>query len=407
MIKFLHTADLHLGKVFHEYPLIEDQAAMLEQLGEILRDESYAALLIAGDVYDRSNPSPEAVTLFGTFLERLHAARPDLAVLILPGNHDSAPRLGFGRELLARLGIHIAAEPDQTFEPVVLKQGGENFAFFLLSFLYPGCLTEDGEPVRSQGRLAELAAARLESARVQALEAGASIAVLGAHLFTQGGKESESERVFLGNAEQVDGALFQGFDYVALGHLHRFQKVSTNSWYSGSPLAYSFEEAADPGGPDLPCPPNQEKVFLSVELEAGADPVVTPIPVKPLHRVRRLRCSFKFFFQDSVQDPEIREAAGDFLEISLSDEDLVENPLGLLRPRFPRLLSIKQGKAVERLAADTDVPGEAALSGARRSPEEDFADFLAVLYGEADPEKLFLFRELLAELPGETQEDDR
>jgi exonuclease SbcD len=239
------------------------------------------------------------------------------------------------------------------------------------------------------------------------MEAGASLSVLGAHLFTQGGKESESERIFLGTAEQVDGTLFQGFDYVALGHLHRFQKALSKGWYSGSPLAYSFEEVVDPVGPDLSGPQDQEKVFLSIELEAGAGPVVTPIPVKPLHRVRRLQGSFRFFFQDSVLDPEIREAEEDFLEISLSDDDLVENPLGLLRPRFPRLLSIKQGKAVERLAADTDTPREADLSGERRSPEEDFAEFLTVLYGEADPEKLSLFRELLAELPGETQEDNR
>ncbi|AEF83856.1 DNA repair exonuclease, SbcD [Treponema primitia ZAS-2] len=421
MIKFLHTADLHLGKVFHEYSLIEDQAAMLEQLGGILKDESYAALLIAGDVYDRSNPSPEAVTLFSAFLERLHASRPDLAILILPGNHDSAPRLGFGRELLAGLGIHIAPEPDQPFQPVVLKQGGETCAFFLLPFLYPGCLSEDGEPVRSQGRLAEIAAARLESTRVRAMEAGASLSVLGAHLFTRGGKESESERIFLGTAEQVDGTLFQGFDYIALGHLHRFQKALSKGWYSGSPLAYSFDEAAEssaetksrgstPGtvGPADAVGPDQEKVFLSIELSAGSDPMVTPIPVKLLHRVRRLQGSFKFFFQESAQDPEIRDAEGDFLEISLSDEDLVENPLGLLRPRFPRLLSIKQGEAVERLAAaDADIPREADLSGKRRSPDEDFAEFLTVLYGEADPEKLSLFRELLAELPGETQEDDR
>ena len=96
MVKFLHTADLHLGKVLHDHSLAEDQAYMLEQLETLLLDDSYRALLIAGDIYDRSIPSPEAVALFGGFLERLCAARPDLAVLVLPGNHDSAPRRGFG-----------------------------------------------------------------------------------------------------------------------------------------------------------------------------------------------------------------------------------------------------------------------------------------------------------------------
>jgi exonuclease SbcD len=410
MIKFLHTADLHLGKVFHEHSLIEDQAVMLAQLGEILSDTSYGALLIAGDVYDRSIPSPEAVSLFGSFLGKLRSARPDLAVLMLPGNHDSSSRLGFGRELFAELGIHIAADPAQAVDPVLVVQNGETWAFFLLPFLYPGCLGEEagladspaGEPVRSQGRLAEIAAARLESARIRAVkETGVSGAVLGAHLFTQGGRDSESERIFLGTAEQVDAGLFQGFDYTALGHLHRFQKAGPRAWYSGSPLAYSFDEA------------DQEKVFLSVELD-GAEPGgearrqeegtglrMTSLPVKPLRRLHRLRGSFNFFFRDSVPDPAIRDLEKDYLEISLADRGLIENPLALLRPRFPWLLAIKQGEAFALLNADhADTLPETNFSGKKRNPQDDFADFLTGIYGAADPEKVGLFRDLLADLEG-------
>ncbi|MDR2185542.1 MAG: exonuclease subunit SbcD [Treponema sp.] len=410
MVKFLHTADLHLGKVFHDHSLLEDQAFMLDQLGGILSDKSYSALLIAGDIYDRSIPSPEAVALFGAFLEKMCSIRPDLVILILPGNHDSAPRLGFGRELFAKLDIHIAAEPERAFEPVLVKNPGETCAFFLLPFLYPGCLCggnglagsgeapdpagpgspAPGDPVRSQSRLAEIAAARLETARAKAVKAGAVLTVLGAHLFTLGGRESESERIFLGTAEQVDANLFSGFDYTALGHLHRFQKIGSNAWYSGSPLAYSFGEA------------DQEKVFLSVELDpvGAALPRVIPIPVRPLWKLRRLWGSFNFFFGDSAEDPVIIEAEKDYLEISLDDTTLVENPLALLRPRFPRLLSIRQETAFARLAAgNSGVTGEALPhGGSKRSPSEDFADFLSGIYGEADPEKLALFGELLSEL---------
>jgi exonuclease SbcD len=373
---------------------------MLDQLGGILSDKSYSALLIAGDIYDRSIPSPEAAALFGGFLEKLCSLRPGLAVLILPGNHDSAARLGFGRELFARLDIHIAAEPERAFEPVLVKNAGGTCAFFLLPFLYPGCLREEtgglspGDPVRSQSRLAEIAAARLEAARVKAAEAGASPAVLGAHLFTLGGRESESERIFLGTAEQVDADLFAGFDYAALGHLHRFQQAGSNAWYSGSPLAYSFGEA------------EQEKVFLSVELDpaGAAPPQVTPIPVRPLRRLRRFRGSFNFFFRDSLNDPAMCEAEKDYLEFSLDDTSLVENPLPLLRPRFPRLLSIRQDDAFARLTAGgSGISDEAGLPrmGAKRSPAEDFADFLSGIYGVAEAEKLALFGELLSELEGE------
>lgn len=381
---------------------------MLDQLRGILSDKSYSALLIAGDIYDRSIPSPEAVALFGAFLEKTCSIRPDLVILILPGNHDSAPRLGFGRELFAKLDIHIAAEPEGAFEPVLVKNPGETCAFFLLPFLYPGCLCEEigfagsggepdpGDPIRSQSRLAEIAAARLETARVKAVEAGAVLTVLGAHLFTLGGRESESERIFLGTAEQVDANLFAGFDYTALGHLHRFQKIGSNAWYSGSPLAYSFGEA------------DQEKVFLSVELDPAeaALPKVIPIPVRPLRKLHRFRGSFNFFFRDSAEDSAIVEAEKDYLEISLDDTTLVENPLALLRPRFPRLLSIRQENAFARLAAgNSGITTEAYLprGGLKRSPAEDFADFLSGIYGEADSEKLALFGELLSELEGGTE----
>jgi exonuclease SbcD len=419
MVKFLHTADLHLGKVFHEYSLVEDQKYLLDQLTDLLTDSSYSALLVAGDIYDRSIPSPEAVSLFGSFLGKLRAARPSLAVLLLPGNHDSPSRLGFGRELFAELGIHIAGDPQLSAEPVMVTQDGEGCAFFLLPFLNPGSFAlssqdPSGEPLRSQRRLAEEAALRLEAGRRKVLDSGPVRTVLAAHLFTLGGMESASERIFLGAAEQVDAGLFSGFDYLALGHLHRCQQVGANGWYSGSPLAYSFDEAG------------QEKVFLSVELERDSGPRINPIPVRPLRPLRRLRGPFSLFFSGaaaaspagpaaekvSPEDPPagqafpgvpsaeaLREAAGEYLEIALTDPRLVENPLALLRSRFHWLLSIKQDEAFAALSRREAPPegGPGEKGGERRSPVDDFGDFLIELYGGADAEKLALFQELLRE----------
>ncbi|MDR1411083.1 MAG: exonuclease subunit SbcD [Spirochaetaceae bacterium] len=444
--RFLHTADLHLGRVFHEHPLLEDQAFMLDQLAGVLAGDSYRALVIAGDVYDRSIPSPDAVSLFGGFLGKLKARRPDLEILILPGNHDSASRLGFGKELFAELGIHFVTDPEDADKPVIVRdRDGNTCAFFLLPFLHPGSLScrdgslirpdgslirPNGGPIRrdgdlgyheggpraentgadegsgeapadrvflrSQARLAEEAATRLEKARQEALENGAGYTVLAAHLFASGGAESDSERVFLGSAERVDAGLFASFDYAALGHLHRFQKAGGNCWYSGSPLAYSFDEAE-----------KSEKCFLSVEL--GDSVTVTPVPVKPLRGLRRLRGDFSRFFRDS-SDPVLKEAENDYLEIILGDSSLVENPLPLLRRRFPWILSVKQEEALAVLRGNFPALSRTAEYGQeRRGPVEDFEDFLSDIYGDPEEagledlarenrEKIGLFRELLAEI---------
>jgi exonuclease SbcD len=425
MVKFLHIADLHLGKIFHDCSLIEDQRYVLSQLEEILSGGSYGAFLIAGDVYDRSIPPPEAVALFSSFLGSVKRRCPSLRILILPGNHDSPSRLGFGRELFKELDVYLVTEPEQSTEPVRFDRNGERCAFFLLPFLNPGSLKPGAEPgvsegfagkepengakqsaggrpgshlnlfaetpgsegslIRSQVQLAREAAARLEAAR---RGAGADYTVLAAHLFALGGLKSESERNFLGGAEQVDSRLFAGFDYVALGHLHRFQKAGANAWYSGSPLAYSFDEA------------DQEKVFLSVELsgETGGSTgkiEVKPIPVNPLRRLRRLEGPFDFFYRDTGRDKILAEAEEDYLEVSLTDKILVENPLALLRRRFPYIMSIKQREAFAALSV---MEPAIRSQGERRDAPEDFADFLTDIYGQADPDKLELFRKLLQEL---------
>ncbi|MDR1909167.1 MAG: exonuclease SbcCD subunit D [Spirochaetaceae bacterium] len=402
-MKFLHTADLHLGKVFHEHSLLEDQRHMLRQLAEILSEPSWEALLIAGDVYDRSIPSPEAVSLFSGFLGQLKFQRPDLEILILPGNHDSAVRLGFGKELFSALGIHFVTDPNDAVKPVTV--GGGQCSFFLLPFLHPGSLSArltagepagaasgaasgpEGEtPLRSQAKLAAEAAARLEAARLEALAAGSRWAVLGAHLFAGGGQSSESERIFLGSAEQVDLSPFAGFDYTGLGHLHRRQQAGERAWYSGSPLAYSFGEGA------------QEKSFLQVELSAGREAAVTPLPVRPLRKLVSLTGSFSYFYRESVGDPAVGEAEEAYLEVTLTGTDLTANPLPLLRQRFPWILSVRQNEAFAALRREA--PPGTVISGERRTLADDFRDFLAGIYGEGftDDEKTGLFRELLEEV---------
>ncbi len=391
-MKFLHTADLHLGKVLHERSLIEDQRHILDALIGILADTSFDALVIAGDVYDRSIPPPDAVRLFSPFLGQLKKARPDLEILLISGNHDSASRLGFGKELFAELGVRFVTEPEDAFTPIIIEKRGEKAAFFLLPFLNAGALKSemthaegrDAVPLRSQSLMADEAAARLRIARQAAQENGADFAVLAAHLFTLGGAASASERTFLGGAELVNIHLFDGFDYIALGHLHKFQKAAQNAYYSGSPLAYSFSEAGS------------EKVFLSVMLEKGAAASIEKIPVIPLRNTTRLSGSFESFLSNDLP-PDAEAARSDYLEITLNDTVPVENALPILNKRFPYLLSIDQSRAIqERLNLFKKNEDTEPKSGGG-DIVDDFSLFLQEIYGEADSDELELFREILAE----------
>lgn len=390
-MKLLHCADLHLGRSFHERSLADDQAAVLRDLAGLAASGGYAALVIAGDVYDRALPSPDAVNLLGDFLADLRARCPSLAVLMIPGNHDSADRLGYASPLFARLGIHIVADAEAAFEPVLVEADGEACAFFLLPFLAPGSLrAEDGTCPRSQRDLAALAARRLDEA-LPAARGRAAAAVLVAHLFAVGGAPSESERVFLGTAEQVDAGLFDGFDYVALGHLHACQRVGKKAWYPGSPLAYAFDEVAmskDAGASlDAGAAPGAGKCFLSVGVGRDAAPDGSPsverIPVRPPRAVARLRGPFASFLEPGAHGG-LKEA---YLEISLSDSGLVENALALLRGRFPHLLSVRQDEALSALAAASPAgSGADRRRGPRSGAADDFGAFLSELYGPSGPD---------------------
>jgi exonuclease SbcD len=395
VFKFLHTADLHLGKLFHDQNLEEDQKFMLRGLAGILSDPSYKALVIAGDVYDRSIPSPGAMDLFGSFLGDVKACNPGLIVMVIPGNHDSPLRLGYGRELFSPMGVKINSNPDNCCDPVIIEEGEDACAFFLLPFLNPGSFKdEDGEPVHSQEKLAVLAARKLEDARLECKRKGIIHSVLLAHLFAAGGKESDSERIFLGSAEQVNMGIFSGFEYAALGHLHRHQRAGKNGWYSGSPLAYSFAEAG------------AGKVFLSVELGEG-EPRVTPVPITPLRKVSRIEGAFDWLRGDALRDPEIQKIKNDYLEISLTDKEIKVNAMAFLKSNYPCLLNIDQKIAFDSIKRRNSEVAESVLPNGehefrqdspRKDTAGDFAAFLEELYGGIDEQKLSLFKELLAEM---------
>lgn len=387
-MKFLHTGDLHLGKTFYERSLIQDQQQVLEQLTQELTSDSanpYQALVIAGDVYDRAVPPPEAVELFGSFLTSLRQKMPHLHVIVISGNHDSASRLAFAAQLLKHQNIHIATSSQDMTNPVIIDQ----VAVYPLAFMNPNFL---GDGQTHQQQMAQTAITQIldyhQTHHPQLTK------VLAAHLFTQGGTKSDSERVFVGTAELVEGSLLSQFDYVALGHLHRCQNPGKGPvWYSGSPLAYSFSEA------------DSEKSFLRVELDSqnqGKPTLqVTAIPVTPLHPVHRLVGSFEEFYRN--QDGRYNQYKDCYLEISSTDTSLKENPMDLLRSRFPLLLSYRQDRAVANSSSVNIEERRQLIQQAGESnlpTAEIFEAFMKDIYQQLPPnfsEELELFKQILEE----------
>ncbi len=370
-MKILHTSDWHLGKIIYERSLIEDQKAVLSQIIDNAASGGYGAMVIAGDIYDRSIPSPEAVELFSCFLDDLRSAT-DIPLLIIPGNHDNAVRLSFGAEIMKLGRVYIRTRYEDIVKPVVI----ENNHFYLFPFFGSGAFSahsEDEEtPALSQDDILREAVKR-----VQAACDPSAVNICAAHLFTQGGETTDSERVFVGGSGMVNSDAFSPFDYTALGHLHRPQRSGDRVHYSGSILQYSFSEESD------------EKCFLSVEVKKGAAEVER-IPLKPVRKMKRLRAAF----HDLLNSPEFAEFTDCYVEAELTDGGLVMNPIELLRNRFPGILSVRQ-QAVQaakkesiRINTGSDI----------RTIEEDFGSFHEYLYGKKpSQERVELFRSLKKE----------
>jgi exonuclease SbcD len=388
-IRFIHSADWHLGKSLHEHALLEDQRKVLWDLIRLIEEENPDFLVVAGDVFDRSVPSAEALALLGDFLSALRKISP-IPLVFLGGNHDSPSRLSYGAELFAHQAIFFRSLPRGFTQPVELDIEGQGVQIWCLPFLRKYDLgpedwalgEEDAQPslfddpghARGQGgdpaeeQVMEQAE---DSPYYHALEKIRRLAnpdarqILVAHLFTLGGQASDSERPLVGGLGEVPVQWLKGFEYVALGHLHRPQEPQPGVVYSGSPLAYSFSEAAD------------QKVWQIVQLgdHPGAAPKIQARKIQPLRPVRRVSAPLKELL-DSEDYAPLVEA---YLEITLEQESIRPGIMTLLRGRFPFLLSLRQ-RQEEELGEDLR-PG----SWEARDFLGDFRAFWNFHYGE-DPQ---------------------
>ena len=385
-MKFLQTGDWHLGKTFFEQPLIDDQQHFLAQITEELQractaGSPYDALIVPGDVYDRAVPPPEAVSLLSTFLTGTNHAFPRLHIFLLAGNHDSAERLSFAKDILSAQRIHICTDCSTFTEPVFVADA----EVYQLPFLTPGCIRAGNSgsadlfqaPLRGQQELLDAAVEQIVRARGKRAGAAAAPdagvldsdtpAVLCAHLFAAGSRRSESERIPVGTAEQVAADSFKGFAYTALGHLHSCQQAGNHVWYSGAPLCYSFAES------------QEDKYMLSVSVSAGAEPDVQKIPVHPLHRCTILKAPFSELLSGSAFD----HARDDYVQAVCTDRAPVENPIARLRQRFPRILSFTyaQDGAAGGSSTTLSERRELLAEHSGHSAEDIFRAFHKDIYG--------------------------
>ena len=320
-MRFIHTADWHLGKLFGQRHMTEDQAYVLEELLALCRDVRPDALVIAGDVYDRAIPPPEAVELFNNILTRL--AEQGVKVLFIAGNHDSAVRLHFGAQLLRASGIYPAGTVRADEAPVVLSDEFGPVYFSLIPY---------GDPphVRAAFSVEEALsfdtalAVQIAAARAQIPPSARSVAV--AHAFVIGGQVSESEHALsVGGSDQVSAENFSAYSYAALGHLHAPQRAGVeNVRYSGSLLKYSFDEARQKKGAEF--------------VELGAEGMASHMfyPLTPRHDVRIVSGLMDELMREDF-DPLSHD---DYICVELLDTDAVLAAHEKLRRIYPNLFTI-------------------------------------------------------------------
>lgn len=348
-MKLIHLSDLHLGKRVNDFPMLEDQAYILDRVLEIAGEERPDAVLIAGDVYDKTVPSAEAVALLDDFLVKL--ADRSLPVLLISGNHDSPERLAFANRLMEGRGVYIAPVYHGEVSPVTLEDDRGPVDFWLLPFLKPAHIRrffpEEGVESFTDAMACAIRHMPLDPARRN---------VLVTHQFVTGAARCESEEVSVGGADNVDASVFAPFDYVALGHLHGPQNVGGERIrYCGTPLKYSFSEAG------------HQKSVTIVELGEKGSLEVRAVPLLPQRDMVELRGSFA-----QLKSPEFygQVDRDSYVRVILTDENDIYDAMGQLRPVYPNLMALDYDNLRTRSGAV--VLEEADV---KRDPLELFADF--------------------------------
>lgn len=319
-MKLIHLSDLHIGRRIKEYSMIEDQAYILKVILGIIDTEKPDGVIIAGDVYDKSVPSAEAVVLLDDFLYRI--AERKIPAFIISGNHDSAERLSFGNRLMSQGGIHISPVYEGEVAPVTLTDKHGSVNIYMLPFVKPVDVRRyyPEEEITSYTDAIRVAVNGMkvdENARN----------LLVTHQFVTGAATCDSEDISVGGTDNVDVSVFDVFDYVALGHIHGPQKIGRETVrYCGTPLKYSFSEVA------------HNKSVTVVEMEEKGNIEIRTVPLVPLRDFREIKGKYEdIVLRKNYEGTNLE----DYIKIVLTDEEEVYDVMGKLRVIYPNIMSVE------------------------------------------------------------------
>ena len=328
-MKFIHLSDLHLGKRVYDFNLTEDQKYILKEILKVIDTENPDAVLIAGDIYDKSIPSTEAVELLDEFLYQLSGR--DLQVFLISGNHDSPERLAFASRLISRTGIHLSPVYNGAVEPIVLTDEFGPVNVYLLPFVKPVHVRRffPDENIESYNDALRTAVEALDIDRSERN-------ILVTHQFVTGAIRSDSEEISVGGTDNVDAAVFDGFDYVALGHIHGPQNIgSERIRYCGTPLKYSFSEA------------KHQKSVTVIDIADKESISVRTVPLHPLRDMREIEGTYEeLTYRPNYEGTD----TDDYIHITLTDEEDIPDAIGKLRLIYPNLMSLDYNNSRTRSA---------------------------------------------------------
>lgn len=326
-MKLFHLSDLHIGKRVNEFSMLEDQKYILGQILKAAKEHQPEGIILAGDIYDKPVPAAEAVQVFDDFLTSLNEM--GLPVFMISGNHDSPERVSYGGRLMKKSSIYVAPVYEGKTEKVEFTDEYGKVCIHLLPFIKPAVVRhafEGGEFEKEAEAVCDHQSA--VKMAVSHMDIDTDVRnVLIAHQFVTGAMRCESEEVSVGGLDNIDASVFDAFDYVALGHIHSPQAVGRDQVrYCGTPLKYSFSEAG------------QEKSITVVELKEKGNVNISAIFLRPLRDMRKIRGSYMEVTAKSFYE---NENCGDYLHVTLTDEEDVLDGLQKLRVIYPNIMQLE------------------------------------------------------------------